>query len=224
LQIPVPGVAIEGEEIENKFLKSISASNYFNAVPKIMIFIEISFTIAMIITLSLQMTKLNLYWFLYEFVVVSLYIVVSYTIIYLKLKYRHNLTIHRFYLELSSSDMTSLRRANFQTLIYFTYICQYILIGSFYQFYTTYERNYQDGPNDIRTLDLLTILLLYPSNLIMLLGMSESIKRAMRTLARNMHITRKIATASRPLTKFNEDGTGSTEHRSCATEEFLPIT
>ena len=98
------------------------------------------------------------------------------------------------------------------------------MIGAFYQFYTTYEKNYQDGPNDIRTLDLLTILLLYPSNLIMLLGMSESIKRAMRTLARNMHITRKIATVSRPLTKFNEDGGASTDHRSAVTEEFLPTT
>jgi len=48
-------VAVEDEEIEkeNKFMQSISASNYFNAVPKIMIFIEISITIAMIVTLSL---------------------------------------------------------------------------------------------------------------------------------------------------------------------------
>ena len=57
----------------------------------------------------------------------------------------------------------------------------------------------QEGPNDIRTLDLVTIFLYYPSNFIMLLGMAQSIKRAMRTLARQMHISRKL-TLSRPLT------------------------
>jgi hypothetical protein len=54
----------------------------------------------------------------------------------------------------------------------------------------------------------------------MLMGMSESIKRAMRTLARNMRITRKIATVSRPLTKFNDDATGSSVRRSGGTEDF----
>jgi len=69
------------------------------------------------------MTVLLPYWLFYEYVIVALYIIGSYTIIYLKLKYRHNLTIHRFWQELSTSDMTSLRRANFQTLMYFAYIC-----------------------------------------------------------------------------------------------------
>ena len=127
----------------------------------------------------------------YEFVFMSIFIISSYTIIYKKLKFRHKLTLHRFWEQLSTQDISSLRRANFQTLIYFCYLCQYIVIDALYQFFTDYMIK-QEGPNDIRTLDLVTILVYYPSNLIMLLGMAKSIKRAMRTLARQMHISRKI--------------------------------
>jgi len=198
LQIPIAGVAVEDEEMENKFLKSISASNYFNAAPKLMIIIEIVFTIGLVITLSLKIRTLEINWLYYEFVFVSCFLLCCYTIIYLKLRYRHTLTLHRFWQELSTSDITSLRRANFQTLIYFAYICQFIVISIFFQFFTYYMIN-QEGPNDIRTLDLVTILIYYPSNFVMLLGMAKSIKRAMRTLARQKHISRKLS-VSYPLT------------------------
>jgi hypothetical protein len=141
LQIPIAGVAVEDEEMENKFLKSISASNYFNAAPKLMIIIEIVFTIGLVITISLKIRTLEIYWLYYEFVFVSCFLLCCYTIIYLKLKYRHTLTLHRFWQELSTSDITSLRRANFQTLIYFAYICQFIVISIFFQFFTYYMIN-----------------------------------------------------------------------------------
>ena len=44
--------------MENKFLKSISASNYFNAAPKLMIVIEILFSLALVITLILKISIL----------------------------------------------------------------------------------------------------------------------------------------------------------------------
>lgn len=61
----------------------------------------------------------------------------------------------------------------------------------------------KEGPNDIRTLDLVTILVYYPSNLVMLLGMAQSIKRAMRTLARQMHISRKITLSKELSSKLS---------------------
>ena len=59
----------------------------------------------------------------------------------------------------------------------------------------------QEGPNDIRTIDLVTIIIYYPSNIVMLLGMAKSINRAMRTLARQRHISRKLS-VSRPPTSI----------------------
>lgn len=148
----------------------------------------------------MQIRTLEIYWLYYEFIFVSTFLLCCYTIIYLKLRYRHTLTLHRFWQELSTSDITSLRRANFQTLIYFAYICQFIVFSIFYHFFTYYLIN-QEGPNDIRTLDLVTILIYYPSNFVMLLGMAKSIKRAMRTLARQKHISRKLS-VSRPPTSI----------------------
>ena len=51
-------MAVEDEENENKFLKSIAASNYFNAAPRLMIVVEILFTVALVVTLSLEITSL----------------------------------------------------------------------------------------------------------------------------------------------------------------------
>ena len=58
MQIPIAGMAVEDEENENKFLKSIAASNYFNAAPRLMIVVEILFTVALVVTLSLEITSL----------------------------------------------------------------------------------------------------------------------------------------------------------------------
>jgi hypothetical protein len=70
-----------------------------------------------------------------------------------------------------------LTKANRQTFIYFAYISQYIIISSFYNLYTNFllERSNQ---GTFRTLDLLTILLYQPSQVFMLLGMINSLRRA----------------------------------------------
>ena len=149
---------------------------------------EFLVTTVMIFLLSLRVQYAFLFWLIYEFVLISSLIVASYVDTYLKLKSRHKLTLLRFWSVLSTADITSLSEANHQTLIYFAYICQYLVIGSFYNIFANVLYDEQKSEN-LRSTNLVTILLYQPSNLIMLLGMVKSIRRARITLTKHQRLS-----------------------------------
>lgn len=131
----------------------------------------------------------DIYFYSYQGLIVQPLIVSGYIIIFRKLKAYHITLINKYSRSFKPQEISELMRADKQVFVFFILICQFLIIWSCYMLTQIISRltGGITTPWPQRMIDIFSIILSI-SSMIMMYGISDSIKKALATQIRQEKI------------------------------------